>query len=352
MPKSAAEIALAKFETSFAKTFGEGVMRPAAQLPPYDVIPTGSIALDHAMGCGGYIRGRLTELWGPPSLGKTTLGLIAIAEAQKAVPDRLCALIDVEKTFDEDWAIAHGVDPTRLRLITPVTAEDAADQMKALIESDVFSLVELDSIGAMLPGKEAEKDAGDAVVGVGAKVVTRMVKIATNLATQHHVAVILINQIRASIGSFVGPDITRPGGHALQHCTTHVLKFRRGKQAPYFIGTDDDKVQVGHQIAILVEKNKVAPPKKTAMIDFFNQATAKYGAVGIDRAREAFQVGKRLGLLEQAGAYYTLPDTSKHKSEEATLTYLREHREVCDMIRTKALAKVADMVVTDPVQEG
>src|ERR1700752_2541299 len=206
MPKNPTEIALEKFEASFAKTFGEGVLRRAAQTPRYDVISTGAPSLDYAMGSGGYIRGRLTESWGLASTGKTTLTLVGMAEAQKAVPDRLTALIDVEKTYDPDWAVAHGVDPPRLIVVTPTTAEDAADQMKSLIESDLFSMIGLDSIGAMLPAKEAEKDAGDAVVGAGAKVVTRMVKIATNLATRHHVAIILINQVRASIGSFVGPD--------------------------------------------------------------------------------------------------------------------------------------------------
>jgi recombination protein RecA len=352
MPKSASELAIEKFEATFAKSFGEGVMRRASAVLPYDVISTGSIALDYAMGSGGYIKGRLTELWGPTSLGKTTLALIGAAQAQKAVPDRMVALIDQEKTFDEDWAVAHGVDPTRLLLITPTTAEDAADYMKTLIESDQVSMVVLDSIGAMLPAKEAEKDAGDAVVGVGAKIVTRMVKIATNLASEHQVAVVLVNQIRASIGSFVGPDITRPGGHALQHCTTHVLKFRRTKEAPYFIGTDDDKTQVGQQIAITVEKNKVAPPKKTAIVTFFNQATEKYGPVGIDRAFESFTLGKRLGSVERTGAWYTLPDTSRHNGEDAVKAYLREHPEVQDMIRTKALASVAETVITDPLKEG
>lgn len=352
MAKSAAEVAMEKFEASFAKSFGEGVMRSAIQTPAYDVIPTGSISLDYAMGSGGYIRGRLSESWGPPGTGKSTLSLIGMAEAQKAVQDRWVALIDVEKTFDEDWAVAHGIDPTRLKVIDPTTAEDAADHMKMLIESDLFSFITLDSIGAMLPAKEAEKDAGDAVVGAGAKTVTRMVKIATNLATDHHVAILFINQIRASIGSFVGPDITKGGGFALQHCTTHVLKHRRTKEAPFIIGTGDDKVQVGHQIAIAVDKNKVAPPKKTATINMFNQATEKYGPVGIDRPFEAFTLGKRLGFIDQAGAYYTLPDTSKHKSEATTLDYLREHPEVCDMIRMKVLATVADEVITDPLKEG
>jgi recombination protein RecA len=352
MPKSALDIALEKFESSFAKSFGEGVLQRGAKLSPYNVISTGSLALDHAMGCGGYIRGRLTELWGPTGTSKTTLTLVGLAEAQKAVPDRLVALIDVEKTFDEDWAIAHGVDMQRLELVRPNTAEDAADAMKFLIESDLFSMVALDSIGAMLPTKEQEKDAGDAVVGAGAKVVTRMVKIATNFADTHEVAVVLVNQIRSNIGAFVGPDITRPGGHALQHCTTHVLKFRRTKESPYFLGTDDDKVQVGHQIAITVEKNKVAPPKKTAVVTFFNQFSEKYGPVGIDTAHEAFTLGKRLGSIERSGAWYTLPDTSRHNGEDAVKAYLREHPDVRDIIRTKALATVADEVVLDPIKEG
>lgn len=352
MPKSAAETALEKFQAQFDKSFGEGVMRRATQMPRYDVIPTGAPSLDYAMGSGGYVRGRLTELWGPASTGKTTLSLIGMAEAQKMVPNRMVALVDVEKTYDQDWAVAHGIDPTRLMVVTPTTAEDAADQMKSLISSDLFSMITLDSIGAMLPAKEAEKDAGDAVVGAGAKVVTRLVKIATNLATENHVAIVLINQVRAAIGSFVGPDTTKSGGFALQHCTTHVLKHRRTRETPKFIGTKEYPVQVGHQIAINVEKNKVAPPKRTAYVWMFNQATAEYGPVGIDKVTDVFNLAKQLDLMKRSGAMYTLPDASKHNGEPAVVPYLREHPEVCDMLRTKALSLAADSVVADLMQEG
>lgn len=350
MPKDAMETALEKFETAFAKTFGEGILRRASQMPPYDVISTGAPTLDYAMGSGGYIRGRLTEMWGLASTGKTTMTLIGMAEAQKSVPDRMVALLDVEKTYDRDWAVAHGVDPTRLVVVTPTTAEDTADQMKSLIESDLFSTIALDSIGAMLPAKEAEKDAGDAVVGAGAKVVTRMVKIATNLATQHHVAILLINQVRAAIGSFVGPDTTKGGGFALQHCTTHVLKHRRTKETPKFVGPKDYQVQVGHQIAVNVEKNKVAPPKRTAYLWMFNQATEEYGPVGIDKATDTFSLAKQLDLLQRSGSNYTLPDTTKHNGEAKVIAYLREHPEVRDILRTQALERVADTLNTESVQ--
>jgi recombination protein RecA len=352
MPKNAVESALEKFQAQFDKSFGEGVMRRATQMPGYDVIPTGSPSLDYAMGSGGYIRGRLTELWGMPGSGKTTMSLIGMAEAQKAVPDRMVALVDVEKTYDQDWAVAHGIDTTRLMVITPTTAEDAADQMKSLIESNLFSAITLDSIGAMLPAKEAEKDAGDAVVGMGAKVVTRMVKTATNKATENHVAIILINQVRAAIGSFVGPDTTTPGGFALRHCTTHVLKHRRTRETPKFIGTKEYQVQVGHQIAINVEKNKVAPPKRTAYLWMFNQATPEYGPVGIDKVTDVFNLAKQLDLMHRSGAMYTLPDASKHNGEPAVIPYLRAHPEVCDMLRTKALSLAADTLADEPLQEG
>lgn len=349
---SAATAAVNKFTKNFAENFGSGAMSKANELPPYEVISTGSLGLDHAMGCGGYIVGRLAEWWGPYGLGKTTMALVGAAEAQKAYPDRMVGFIDVEKTFDSAWAAAHGVDLDRLQVLSPKFAEDVADMTKVMIESDLFSMVILDSIGAMLTKAEAEKNAEDEVVGRAAKLITRMVKIAASQAPTHHVAVVLINQIRSSIGTFVGPDITRPGGHAAQHVTTHVLKPRRTRETPYSIGSGENKIMVGHEIAVTVEKNKVAPPKRTALISMFNTATEKYGPVGIDRVAEAWALSKRLGLIEQSGSWYMLPDETKHQGETAALDHLRTHPEVLTTIRTRALASVAHEVITDPLKEG
>ena len=139
---------------------------------------------------------------------------------------------------------------------------------------------------------------------------------------------------------------------ALQHCTTHVLKHRRTRETPKFVGPKDYQVQVGHQIAVTVEKNKVAPPKRVAYLWMFNQATLEYGPVGIDKATDTFSLAKQLDLLPRSGSNYTLPDTSKHNGEPKTVAYLREHPEVRDILRTQALDKVADMVVAEPLQEG
>lgn len=334
--------ALNRFEQAFAKNFGEAALRREGGAM-YQVIPSGSVALDYALGVGGLPEGRLVELWGPESAGKTTMAILMMVEAQRKHPDKFTAVIDMEQTWDPAYAAKLGLDNERNYLFQPGAAEDVADAIKMLMESDFVSEILLDSVGGMIPKEEIEKDAGDATVGTNAKIVTRMVKIAAVNARKHGTTLIIINQVRDKI-SFRG-GTTTGGGWALKHVTTIKLKFARTDT--YTIGKDDAVEQVGQIVSIKVEKNKVAAPGRIAKISLFNQPTDQYGPMGIDRAHEAWTLGKRLKLFKQAGAFYTLPDDTRHQGEARVLEHLRATPGLVEQIRTMALATVAHEIVDD-----
>lgn len=335
--------ALKRFEEKFGKSFGAETMKRSADVSPYDIIPTGSITLDYITGVGGLVTGRIYEIWGVDAIGKTTLTLLTMAEAQRKFPDKMVAWIDMERTFDEVWADAHGVDRERLYLVKPDNAEDVADMMKEFVTSGLFSFVVLDSIGAMIPEVEKEKDADQATMAVQAKVVTRMVKIAAVEADKTKTTVMLVNQVRANLS--YGADTTTGGGFALKHVTTMKFKLRStGKR--YEMTIAGEKVTVGHEVAVLTERNKVAPPRRTANISLFNQTTAKYGPIGVDRVDEAVELGVKLGVIGQAGAWYTLPTTGERfNGRDKLVEGLRAQPEEVDRIRTAILATVSDEVV-------
>lgn len=343
--------ALKRFEEMFAKTFGDaGTLIKTVK---YDVISTGSIELDAAMGVGGYVRGRITEMWGPESTGKSTMLMIAIANAQKQYPEEVVGLLDMEQTYDANWAQANGVDLNKLYVVQPNDAEDVSDMLKLMVGQGIFSMVAVDSVGGMVSRTEKEKDAEDATVGIIAKIVTRMVRVAAPEARKHNVAVIIVNQVRGNISANGrGPAITRSGGFALRHSTTHVLKFSMTGETPLTIGSGETANYVGREIAIKVEKNKVAPPNKNAKVVLLNQKTSKYGAVGIDRVTEAFNIAKRRSIIERSGSWYTLPDASRHQGSEPAIKHMREHPELVEQLRTMVLAQIADTVVDDELQEG
>lgn len=344
--------ALARFEAQFGKAFGEGAIERAGARNRV-IVPTGSMLLDFAIRAGGLPVGRVFEAWGPPSVAKTTLGMIQAAEWQKAFPDKMIGWIDMERTFDHAWAEAHGVDLDRLWLTKPNSAEEVADQLKMLLESELCSFVTLDSVGGMIGKKEFEKDAEEVTVGLIAKIVTRMVKIATVRASQFGCGVMIINQARANIGGY-GADTQSGGGFALGHQTTLVLQHKKTGEPPLTIGGVKNREIVGRTFAVLVAKNKLAPPNRTAMITLLNQPTGEYGPIGIDRGSEAFTLGELTEQFERAGAWYTLPDKTRHNGGDAVKAHLRAHPAVMEGIRETALAKVGHLVVPieDELKEG
>jgi recombination protein RecA len=337
-----------KFREKFAKTFGEGTIIRASERSPYEVIPTGSLTLDHALGVGGWVRGRLVEIWGDNAVGKTTLSLLSLAEAQRAYPDLEAGFIDMEQTFDRDHAERLGVDVERLFLVTPPSAEDVADSLKSMLTSELFSIIVVDSIGAMIPEKEKEKAADEATVAMQAKIVTRMVKIAATEAAACGTVVIFLNQVRANVGGY-GAATTTPGGFALKHVTTHKVKLKRTGTTPYTVRRSGEAQQVGHEVAAVVERNKVAPPRRTATLNIFHTSSPEYGPVGIDKADEAVVIGERIDAIEKGGGgWYTVRFTGERiRGREELVKSLREQPEVVERIRAQAIAAVAHEVVLE-----
>lgn len=342
MASKAGKAAERRFEADFTKEFGEGSLHTGKEALEYEVISTGSIELDIATGVGGLVEGRLTEFWGADGVGKSTMALLAAAEAQVKYPDKRVGWVDMEYSIDLPWVDSHGVDRDRWYHYQPRSSEDVADAMKKMATSGLFSLIVLDSIGGMIPDAEMEKDADEAVVGKQALVVTRMVKTLTGVAGRTGTAVLLINQVRANLG--YGADTTTPGGFALKHSTTHKMKFRKSG-APKKMKIDGDEVQVGQELAIRMERNRVAPPGRTANVMLLNQSTEKFGPIGVDKVDEAFEVGTRFGIIDRSGAYYTLPVTGERlQGRDDTIKALRSTPEVVAHIRTAAIDALKGVV--------
>jgi protein RecA len=330
--------ALERFEGDFAKSFGNTLQRDNKR-HTYEVIPTGILELDAATVVGGYVEGRITQIWANPDAGKTSTALMGIAQAQIKHPTKVCAFIDIENKFDEEWAETLGVDRSRLYVYRPATAEDTADALKSFLTSGLCSMVVIDSVGAMMGRVEQEKQADEATVAVTARIVTRMVKHATLFAPVHGVAVIILNQVRDQISGQGGQVL--PGGWALRHASTLQLKLR-ASTAPTDIKKiriDGAEVPVAHKIIARVERNKVAAPGVVASWTFVNRASDKFGPVGVDTADEATSMGERVGAIKRSGAYYTLVSTGERvQGREAMVEVLRGAPDEVAAIRTKALA--------------
>ena len=337
-----------KFADKFEKSFGVGTLIAARDQNPYEIVSTGALGLDHACGVGGLVEGRLIEIWGPDGVGKSTLSMMIVSEAQKKYPGKRTAWIDMEQVFDGPWAEAHDVDIDNLVLFSPNSAEDVADAMKEIITSGLFSVVVLDSIGAMIPEAEKEKDADKAVMAIQAKIVTRMVKIAAVEAHKTGTIPVLINQVRANLG--YGADTTTGGGWALKHATTMKFKLSRTSTNPFQVRSGGEVITVGHEIKVRLERNKVAPPYRDATLVLFNQPS-KFGPVGLDKVDEAVSLGIRLGVIKQGGAFYTLDgEFEKVKSRDSVIELFREKPELVDKVRKRVLALTAEEIIIDDIE--
>lgn len=343
--------AIARFDKSFGKAFGEGRLVTGLNEKPYDVTSTGSLAVDYITGVGGLVEGRVTEIWGQEGVGKTTMVLHAIREYQKAHPDRLAGFVDMEQKLDHGYAAEIGVNPDTFSYYLPDDAEDVANALQKMVQAEqrqgdpLFGLLVVDSIGGMVPKTmfetEAEKDAR---LGRNATIVTRMVQTLAVRARQRKQTILLVNQVRANVSGF-GKATTTGGGWALRHVTTMKFEVKATGEPPLTIGTDLEKMQVGKTIAVHMERSNVSPPRRTAQVRIISYPTDKYGPVGVDKAQEAFDLGVLRGFIERAGAWYTTPDGVRHNGGDATVAHLRAKPSLIEDIRARLIASRADDVI-------
>lgn len=334
---------MAKFREKMLKTYGEGRVTRQEVTRPYDVIPTGSLAVDYALRVGGWVMGRMHEVVGPPQVGKSTLVLNSMAQAQRLYSDRAVCYIDMEQTFDPRWAAEQGLvlDEERLLHLYPDHSEHVSDMIRAAIRDAPISMVVVDSIGGMESKIALQKDAEDVTVGKNAQVITRMVKHCASLLREANATALLVNQLRANL-AYGTADISA-GPRALGYATTTKLALRRGGER-VMRKIDGDDQEVSRQIKAKVERNKVAASGPVAEFWIVNQRTADLTQLGIDRVDEAATLGLKTGVINQRGSVYDLPGGATIKGKDKVTDYLRENPEEVERVRTEALASVSYMV--------
>lgn len=322
------------------KAYGKGsIMKLGEQSAlKVEAISTGSIGLDIALGVGGIPKGRVVEIYGPESSGKTTLTLHAIAECQKA--GGTCAFVDAEHALDPVYAAKLGVNVDELLISQPDTGEQALEITDTLVRSGAVDLLIIDSVAALVPKAELEGDMGDSHMGLQARLMSQALRKLTSNISRTHCTVIFINQIRQKIGVMFGNPETTTGGNALKFYASVRLDIRR-------IGALKDKDEViGNQTRVKVVKNKVAPPFRVVEFDIL------YGE-GISRFGELIDLGVKAGIVEKAGSWYSYGDTRIGQGKENARQYLMENQSVAKEIRSKIMsdAGVADAindVTTEP----
>ena len=323
--QSALQSALAQIE----KQFGKGAviqMDSNAPVEPVEVISTGSLSLDLAIGIGGLPRGRVVEIYGPESSGKTTLALQVIAQAQKL--GEKVAFIDVEHALDPTYAAKLGVNLSDLLMSQPDSAEQALEITDKLVCSGAIGVVVIDSVAALVPTAEAEGDYGSYIPALTARLMSQALRKLTANIKRSNTTVIFINQIRMKIGVMFGNPETTTGGNALKFYASVRLDIRRVGA----IKKGEDII--GNQTKVKVVKNKCAPPFRVALFDIlYNQGTV--------RENELLDLGANFGVVGKQGAWYTYGKDKLGQGKENSAQYLREHPELADTIEREIRAKAA-----------
>lgn len=316
------------------KQYGKGAIMKLgeeAKNVGIDVIPTGCLALDVALGIGGFPRGRIIEVYGPESSGKTTVALHAIAEAQKA--GGIAAFIDAEHALDPVYAANLGVDLDNLYVSQPDTGEQALDITDSLVRSGAVDLIVIDSVAALTPKAEIEGDMGDSHVGLQARLMSQALRKLTGVTNKSKTCVIFINQLREKVGIMFGNPETTPGGKALKFYSSVRLDVRKSD------ALKDATAVVGNRTKIKVVKNKLAPPFKTAEFDLI------YGK-GVSQEGCILDLGVEYGIISKSGSYFSYNGDKFAQGREKAKDYLYENpeikKEMYDLIISKAFNKADD----------
>ena len=314
----AVEAAIAQIE----KNYGKGSIMALGQQPVEDipVIPTGCIQLDMALGVGGFPRGRIIEIYGPESSGKTTLTLHAIAEAQKL--GGVAAFIDAEHAFDAVYARKLGVDIESLLVSQPDTGEQALDIAETLVRSGAIDIIVIDSVAALTPKSEIEGDMGDSKVGLQARLMSQALRKLTATINKTGCCCIFINQLREKIGILFGNPETTTGGNALKFYASVRLDIRRQAQIK------EGDTSIGNHVRVKVVKNKVAPPFRQAEFDIM------FGG-GISKTGEIVDLGVEYGIIKKSGSWFSYGDSKLAQGREAVKNLLADNPELADELEAK-----------------
>jgi recombination protein RecA len=315
----ALDAAMAQIERAFGKG---SIMRMGSRGidEQIEVIPSGSLGLDLALGIGGLPRGRIMEIYGPESSGKTTLALHAIAEAQKR--GGTCAFIDAEHALDPGYARKLGVDVDNLLISQPDAGEQALEICDTLVRSGAIDVVVIDSVAALVPRAELEGEMGDSHMGLHARLMSQALRKLTGSVSRSNTTLVFLNQIRMKIGVMFGNPETTTGGNALKFYASLRMEIRRIGQIK-----DRDEV-VGNQTRVKVVKNKLAPPFRQVEFDIM------YGE-GISKVGELIDLGVKAGVVEKSGAWFSYDSQRIGQGRENAKQFLRDHHEVADAIESR-----------------
>ena len=324
--KKALETALHNIE----KNFGKGSVMRLGDKPEMniDAIPTGSLALDAALGIGGLPRGRIVEIYGPESSGKTTLALHVVAEAQKRGGE--VAFVDAEHALDPTYAAAIGVDIDSMLVSQPDTGEQALEITDALVRSGAIDVVVVDSVAALVPRQEIEGEMGDAFVGLQARLMSQALRKLAGTIAKTNCIVIFINQLRMKIGAMYGNPETTTGGNALKFYSSVRLDVRKIE------AIKEGGAIIGNRTRVKVIKNKVAPPFREAVFDImYGEGISKYG--------ELLDMAVELELVNKSGSWFSIGDERIGQGRDNAKQYIADHPELAEELETKVRAHLAEL---------